>query len=152
MAMREPQLDERRRFIRHPSGIPVRCQKQGEVAGDHHALRDISQGGLRFAAHEPYQPGDIVIVEFPTLRGGGLTVSGEIMWNRAESASMPLLYTTGLRFLDPQAFLKARIIEQVCHIEAYREAQRREHGRELTSTEAAREWIAHCASRFPGAG
>ncbi|MDA0576828.1 MAG: PilZ domain-containing protein [Verrucomicrobia bacterium] len=150
MAVRVSQHDERRRFIRHPACVPVRCEKQGVIAGDHHELRDISDGGPSFLAPESYEPGDLLLVEFPTLKSR-IGLSGEVMWAYPEKAGTPARYATGLRFLHPQTFLKARIIEQLCHIEAYREAQQRECGRALTSSEAAREWIALCASRFPGA-
>ncbi|MCZ7563309.1 MAG: hypothetical protein M5U08_05410 [Burkholderiales bacterium] len=44
------------------------------------------------------------------------------------------------------------MVEQVCHIEEYRRAVARDEGRTLSTEEAAAEWIAEYAARFPDPG
>ena len=41
------------------------------------------------------------------------------------------------------------MIEQICHIEHYRKEVARVEGRELSTQEAASEWISRYASDFP---
>jgi hypothetical protein len=41
------------------------------------------------------------------------------------------------------------MVEQLCHIEAYRRRVLQDEGRRLTDEEAAMEWIANYADRFP---
>lgn len=140
--------DERRRFIRHPSRIPVRCIREGHVDETPAALRDISHGGLQFASLKEFLPGDIVKLEFPSLHHGE-RIQGEIMWACKMPAEREHPFHNGMRFLHENMRYCARLVEQACHIEAYRLAQQREHGRKLTVQEAAAEWIKHCANRFP---
>ena len=49
------------------------------------------------------------------------------------------------------AFL-ARMVEQICHIEDYRQSVCRVEGRRLSAEEAAVEWIAQYAAQFPDIG
>jgi hypothetical protein len=41
------------------------------------------------------------------------------------------------------------MIEQICHIESYRRDVAQQEGRQLTTEEAAVEWISRYASSFP---
>ena len=52
---------------------------------------------------------------------------------------------------DTEDVFRARMVAQVCYIEDYRRSIARAEGRELSSEEAAGEWIAKYASKFPGA-
>ena len=60
-------------------------------------------------------------------------------------------YEVGVSFLDPEDVFRARMVAQVCFIEDYRRSIARAEGRELSSEEAAGEWIAKYAHKFPGA-
>jgi hypothetical protein len=104
---------------------------------------------MAFVAEQPYAPGDIVSVQYPSIeRAQGLR--GEVVWCRPlgerEGARR---YANGLRFLDEAMHFRARLVEQVCHIEAYRTMQHERFGRQITSGEAAREWIGRYAAKFP---
>ena len=41
------------------------------------------------------------------------------------------------------------MVEQLCHIEHYRNEVNRKEGRDISSEEAATEWIAQFADKFP---
>ena len=138
---------ERRRFIRHPTRIPVVCMKEGHIDEVPSALRDISHGGLRFASPTAFDPGDIVRLEFPDLQHPD-RIQGEIMWACRAPEDPHRPFYNGMRFLHENMRFRARLVEQICHIEAYRRAQE-EQGRALGDQQAAREWIALCADRFP---
>lgn len=55
----------------------------------------------------------------------------------------------GVEFINPDDAYKARMVEQVCHIEDYRQKVLSMEGRELTPEEAAAEWISNFAANFP---
>lgn len=110
-------------------------------------MRDISHGGLQFQSRVEFKRGDMIGVDFPSLRDEDV-LHGEILWTNADTESDPPFYSYGMRFLDDKTQYHARLVEQICRIEKYRSAQAEEHGRILSSTEAATEWIAKCAARF----
>ena len=58
-------------------------------------------------------------------------------------------FETGMAFATEEDAFLARMVEQVCHIEAYRRRVRVSEGRTLTSEHAAREWIEKFAAKFP---
>ena len=58
-------------------------------------------------------------------------------------------YQVGIEFLKDQDRYTMRMVEQVCHIEAYRHRLLEQEGRQLTAAEAAREWIQLYAKDFP---
>jgi hypothetical protein len=73
-----------------------------------------------------------------------------IVWTvAAEGDDGEESYINGLSFSDASARSHGRIVEQLCHIENYRRKQREEHNRELTSHQAAAEWITANAADFP---
>ena len=113
-----------------------------------HELRDVSHGGIAFTSDHQYEVGDIVELRYPTLSHPE-TVRGEIVWTAAVNDSQRGTHVNGLRFEDESAHFHGRIVEQLCQIEDYRREQREEHERELTSAEAAAEWIAAFADKFP---
>jgi PilZ domain len=140
----------RRCFIRHPVSMTVQCRKEGHIEVSANEIRDISFGGMYFISADSYVPGDIVEMEFPplTLRN---RITGEIIWSSPVSLKPAIQFSNGLKFLSKRVLFMARMIEQMCCIEKYREAQVRESHRALSGDQAAREWIQMCAAHFPGA-
>ncbi len=58
-------------------------------------------------------------------------------------------YELGIQFLAREDLFAARMVEQLCYIERYRREVLNTEGRELSSADAAREWIARFAEDFP---
>jgi c-di-GMP-binding flagellar brake protein YcgR len=141
-------VQDRRRFIRHPVSIPLQCQREGREELTTLQLRDMSYGGLSFMTPQALSPGDCVRIQFPDLRHPGF-VRGEIVWSAPSGKERDGRFVHGMRFQDEQEHLHARLIEQICHIETYRRVQEHQHGRKLSPQEAAQEWIARQAGRFP---
>jgi hypothetical protein len=136
-----------RKFIRHPSDIPIEFSTtEGSPASQYGQAHDVSFGGLAFEADHCPAPGSIIDLRIPTVVPP-FESRGVVVWCRC----MAERYEVGVRFLESSAAFKARMVEQVCHIEQYKRDVLAREGRKLTGTAAAREWIAKFASKFPGA-
>lgn len=109
------------------------------------SLNNIGLGGLAFSASQPLSPGQAVSVSFPLL-SSQQALSGLVVW----SAPRGERFEIGVQFNDPNELYCLRMIEQICHIEHYRREVAASEDRQLTSEQAAREWIARYARHFPG--
>ena len=134
----------KRRFIRHPSALPVsyRNRSVDDVAVT--SMKDVGLGGICFRCREPIDPGTVLELTVPDL-DDPRPLRGRVVWCRRRGRE----YETGLSFATEAEVFHARMVEQVCHIEAYRKRVRLREGRELSSEGAAREWIAKYAHHFP---
>jgi hypothetical protein len=133
-----------RQFIRHPADIPIEviCGTPPPQAIRH--IRDVSHGGLAFPAAEQVEPGVIVDIRIPCVRPVFET-KARVAWCSARANGFEL----GVEFLDAHDAFRARMVEQICHIENYRKSVYRTEGRELTAEQAALEWIGKYAAHFP---
>jgi hypothetical protein len=136
-----------RHFIRHPSDIPIEVSPVDQGGGRPPRLVNVGLGGLAFRSHSAFRPAHVVRVRIDCVRPAFETTA-RVAWCRACDGEFEL----GLAFTDPDDAFRARMVEQVCYIEHYRKEVRDTEGRELTTEEAAREWISRNASRFPGTG
>jgi hypothetical protein len=125
--------------------MPIRFALQGEVAGRLDRLRNVGRGGLCFGSVVALDPGCAIRVTIPLL-GEQYEADGVVAWCRAVGSR----YEVGVRFLTRQDRFSVRMVEQLCYIEDYRQQVARDEGRELTSEEAAAEWIERFAEHFPG--
>ena len=135
-----------RLYIRHPVEIPIECEavEAGEVRQEQ--LANISLGGLAFHSRRPFQPQSIVTVRIPLI-DENFQATGQVAWciPRGEG------FEVGMKLLEQNEAFQARMIEQLCYIERYRQDILREQGRRLDPEQAAREWISRYAADFPGA-
>ncbi|HMX15856.1 MAG TPA: PilZ domain-containing protein [Rhodocyclaceae bacterium] len=137
-------MPEVRRFIRHPSELPLEFSDQTALVGGRRDLRDIGFGGLAFHCGRRIDPGTRLALRIPGLHPPAALPDAEVAWCRREEGG----YAIGVRFADPCDAFLVRMVEQVCHIESYRR-QVGEAGRRLSSEEAAMEWISRHAGDFP---
>lgn len=139
-----------RRYIRHPAGVPIQFSvTEGEQHSDTVkalALRDVSEGGLCFSSARAVEPGSSITIQIP-IESPPFQAQGVVAWCRPEGGR----YAVGVRFDDITRF-GVRMVEQVCHIERYRDDVRQIEGRQLSSEEAAQEWVSRFAEEFPGGG
>lgn len=136
-------MNDRRRYIRHPSGIPIEVViDQG--AGSSTPLKDVGLGGLCFQSARPLDRGVSVRVRIPHVRPP-FEAWVRVCWCCPAGDA----HLVGAIFLDVSEAVRARMVEQVCHIEAFRRVALEKEGRRLTSFEAASEWIAKYATDFP---
>jgi hypothetical protein len=137
-----------RQFIRHPIDVPVEIGigDAGPPAGYH--THDISMGGLALRASCSVAPGRTVKVRIGCVEPP-FEASARVAWCRPHPLSG---YELGVTFLDAEDAFRARMVEQLCHIEDYRRSVQRTEGREIDVEEAAQEWIAKYAANFPQIG
>ncbi len=133
-----------RKYIRHPSDIPIEFDLEGLTEHNAESLHDVSFGGLSFASKLRIQPGSIIKITIHFVEPS-FTSSALVKWCRKRGD----LYDIGVAFSDREDAYRARMIEQVCHIEHYKREALSKQGRKLTGEQAAMEWIKRFASKFP---
>jgi hypothetical protein len=136
-----------RHFIRHPTDIPIEVSPVDQGGGRAPRLVNVGMGGLAFRSHSAFRPAHVVKVRIGCVHPAFETTA-RVAWCRACDGE----YELGLAFIDPDDAFRARMVEQICHIEHYRRQARDAEGRQLTAEEAAREWIDRNAAQFPAAG
>jgi len=135
---------DRRKYIRHPSDIPIKYTLTGVVAGQKQPLNNISVGGISFQADRHIEKGTTISIQIDLIRPSfkGKTI---VVWCQKKSDH----YDLGVRFIDHNTGLRAYIVEQVCHIEQYKREVLEKEGRKLSGEEAAVEWINKYSKDFP---
>ena len=133
-----------RNFIRHPADIPIKIIKNGSEDCYRQPLRDISIGGLRCWFNEPLAIGAEIIIIIDLVEPV-LEIPGRVIWCRAVDDS----YELGIEYQGEEDVYRLRMVEQICHIEHYRNEILLREGRNISSEQAAREWIVKFAGDFP---
>jgi len=131
-----------RKYIRHPSDIPIEID--GISVQKIENLHNVSFGGLSFISKNRIKPGSKIniTIKFVTPSFVSMTV---VKWCRKNGD----YYDIGVSFCDPEDAYRARMIEQICHIEHYKREPLIKEGRKLTGEQAAMEWIQRYAANFP---
>ena len=133
-----------REFIRHPTAIPIEVGSADNFVGAEPHVVNVSHGGLAFESDVELAPGLVVEVRIPSMFPM-FTTLGRVVWCKANKEG----YQLGVAFLDHDDAFRTRMVEQICHIENYRNMVRTAEGRQLSMEEAAFEWIDKFATRFP---
>ena len=135
-----------RSYIRHPSDIPIEYQADERNTGiNQEHLHDISPGGLSFSSAYPLDPGIMITIRISCVRPG-FEARAQVVWCHREADG----FLIGVVFIEQEDLFRARMVEQVCHIEHYRAEVLANEGRRLDGEQAAREWIQKFAVDFPG--
>ena len=136
-----------RRYIRHPSDIPIEFQLAELAVQDREYLNNISYGGLSFRSQHKVPVGAVIAVRIPLVEPE-FEARGRVTWCRRHGDQ----YDVGVEFIDPEEAFHSRMVEQICHIEHYKNEILQREGRQLTGEEAALEWIRRYAASFPKVG
>jgi hypothetical protein len=134
----------RREFLRHTVHVPLEVDRAGESGPLVEEALNVSYGGLAFHSPECPEVGEILRLRIPTVEPA-FEARARVAWCRPEAGQ----YLVGVQFLDSAAAFRSRMVQQVCSIENYRQEAERRQGRPVTTREAAAEWIARYAGRFP---
>lgn len=134
-----------RQFIRHPIDVPVEVALGADEEASSFHTQDVSLGGLALRCSVPVRPGHIVEIAIGFVQPP-FHAQARVAWCRPHQLSG---YELGVTFLDAEDAFRARMVEQLCHIEDYRRSVMRTEGRELDVEEAAVEWIEKYAAGFP---
>ena len=133
-----------RRYIRHPSDVPIEYTLvKGGTRGQTH-LKNISHGGLCFHASAHIAPGSTIQLRIP-VRDPAFKIRGTVLWCRKTNDE----YDVGVEFPDARAEFTVRMVEQVCHIEHFKKQILEKERRRLSGQEACIEWIERYAKQFP---
>jgi len=131
-----------RNYIRHPTSIPIHVSSGGH-ADTQVMVNNLSAGGLSFFTDIPVKVGSVVDLMIPCVTPD-YQGEGVIVWRRNQQ---PEGFEVGVRFANDDEYFRVRMVEQVCQIEEYRQ-QLAEVGRNISTEEAALEWIKRFAANF----
>lgn len=133
-----------RKYIRHPADIPLSCRLQEDEDHTQCCAHNISMGGLCFD-HDTYiKPKSIVHINI-NISDPEFETNAIVIWcNKVAGA-----YELGIKFENDATEFSMRMVEQLCHIEHYKNEVLIKEGRQLSSDEAASEWIKKHAKSFP---
>ncbi len=134
-----------RDFIRHPSNIPIDFQLEELVTDGSEYLKNVSEGGLAFHSAVTLEPGTTIRIKIP-LMSPVFQAIGKVTWCHP----IQNMFEIGIQFLDEDDSFRARMVEQICHIEQYKQEALEKDGRHLSGEQAAVEWIQKFATHFPG--
>lgn len=137
------EADERRTFIRHPTGVPLEVVRD-DSRSVAHTLSNVCYGGIAFHCDQALRPGERLRLRIPVLQPA-FEADGKVVWCERQGEG----FEAGIVFLSAEEAFRARMVEQVCHIEEYRRRVRLREGRHIDSRQAALEWIEKYAGRFP---
>ena len=137
-----------RQFIRHPLDVPVEIGIAASGPDSAVHTHDISVGGLALRSNVAVAPGADVDIRIACVRPA-FEAHARVAWCHPHDKDG---FEVGVTFLDAEDAFLARMVEQICHIEDYRQSIYRLEGRQLSSEEAAAEWIAEYAAQFPEIG
>lgn len=133
-----------RAYIRHPADMPIEFAPSAANDLSVTKTHDISLGGLSFSSPQALPVGSIVTVKIPVV-SPAFEAKAKVIW----CISRPDTYEAGIEFVDVEDAYKARMVEQICHIEHYRLWVKEVEGRDLDTEAAAVEWIDKFAKDFP---
>lgn len=132
-----------RKFIRHSSGIPVDITIEKNQYK--FVLLNVSMGGIACKGSREFAVSTEVQVHIPHLRPE-YTASGRVVWcKKIQDPAEGELYEVGIENSGEKDKSRLRMVEQISHIEHYRNEVKISEERLLTGEEAAREWISKYA-------
>lgn len=132
-----------RRHIRQVTGIPVEVSFEYQNQVEEDEITNVSLGGLCFIASDRVAIDDRIRVRFPILNQD-TSIAGRVVWCNKTGRG----YEVGLEFDSSAEIERLKTIEQIHHIEKFREEVRKRDGRNLSSEQAAREWVRKYAGEF----
>ena len=133
-----------REFLRHTIRVPLEIEQVADAAPHTEEGVNVSYGGLAFLSSTCPSEGDVLRLRIAIV-DPPFEAKARVAWCKEEAGK----YLVGVEFLDSTVAFQSRMVQQVCSIENYRQEVEEEEGRVLTPQEAAAEWIAKYAGRFP---
>lgn len=135
-------MNDNRLYIRHPSTIPIAFKVSSDVKNTR--VTDVGEGGLCFVCQHPIEAGEQIHIIISCIRPD-FDADGVVRWCKQDGND----YLIGVAFQERSVAFSVRMIEQICHIEDYRKLIKNEQGIELSSEQAAEQWIKKYAHTFP---
>ncbi len=133
-----------RSYIRHPSDIPLEYKLESVADTATLNLNNVSYGGVSFNSDEPIKVGAVIELKILFVQPEFVSQC-QVTWCQLEGE----YYVIGAMFLEQNDVYMARMVEQICHIEHYKNEIQRREGRIMSGEQAANEWIEKFAQNFP---
>lgn len=133
-----------RHYIRHPVDIPIAVRYPDHAQAAPIEVLNVSRGGLAFQSENSVEPGAVIEIRIEFVRPP-FESKARVAWCRDRNGK----YLVGVAFFDADDAFRARMVEQVCYIENYRNMVSSIEGRKLSVEQAAFEWIERYAEQFP---
>ena len=122
-----------REHIRHHAGVPIYIVHNGSEYCFH--LMNVSLGGLACKGEEVFTVDSEVTIRIPYLQPE-YKAPGRIAWCKKADD----FYELGIEHTGEKDKSRLIMVEQISHIEHYRNEVMITEGRNLTGEEAAKEW------------
>ena len=141
-----------RLFNRHSSHLPVHISTAHNIkdpikdsSDNNTRLENISHGGICCHVPQYYPKGTLLTITVPDIQEEyqGLGIAAWCKENPKQG------YDLGIHFDDDNEAFNYRMVEQICEIEHYRNHIQTTEQRNLTSEQAAAEWIQKFAHSHP---
>jgi hypothetical protein len=132
-------------FLRHPVGFPLEIKRKWFTARLDPTDRQHPQIGIMFDSEKYLKPGTVIEITIHMPKNLE-KFTGKVVLVKHNGDH----YEIGLWLSQSSDASRARIVEQVCHIEAYlREKKYREGPYNLNPERVAKEWIAKYSGGVP---
>jgi hypothetical protein len=140
-----PICDDQTGFIFHPPGIPLTYRRLWFLRAPRTLAGERSDIGLIFECDRYIPTGAMLEVAIP-LRGEEQTFRGKVVLVRSDTDR----FAIGMCLETAADAARLRIVEQICHIEAYLQRKKYLEGPYALNRErAAAEWISRYAGTVP---
>lgn len=135
-------------FIHHPPGFPIAWHT---IRQNRNTSQEGTVGrgniGLCFESDRYIKPDTRLEITIQ-VRGEVQKFSGRVILVRNKGE----LFEIGVWFTSKSDASRIRMVEQICHIEAYLTHKRHYEGPFVSPERVAQEWVSRFASRFPSFG
>lgn len=130
-------------YIHHPDEFPIELNLR-----ENDQANPDTRPALKLICHSqhPFTSGAAVAIHLPDACEA-MEVHGIIDWCTDSQQG----YELGIKFIDQDAMMRIRMLEQICYIKRYRNSVLTQEGRDLSDQDAALEWIAKYSRLFPAA-
>jgi hypothetical protein len=133
-----------RKYVRHPTQVPIEIDvDESNLERIDSNMLDISAGGLAFCVPRTLSMGARLTISLPEL-WPNYQAQGFVVWCHEVGDH----FEAGIKFAEASEAFKARMVAQFCQIQDYKRTMQLNEGRDLSSEEAAREWIGRYAEEF----
>jgi len=138
-------MEERRRFVRHPIEIPLTYKVLNNDRFNLSQTKNLSDFGISFLSNDPLPIGQVIEINITSPRVH-LLAKSVVKWQKYSTEECK--YRVGVMFINRQEGFRARMVEQMCHIDLYRRRKMQEENRDIPYNEAAFEWITLNGKKF----
>lgn len=127
-----------RQFVRHTTDTPVRLKNAANRPrfDSDCNMKNIGQGGVSCEVDQKFSVGDQLAIEIPFV-SPPFEGHTEVIWCHQIGQH----YEVGMSFIDREKACKARMVQQVCQIEHYKNRVFETEGRMINGKQVVTEWI-----------